>query len=115
MDGFQNGLRIDAAGIGKIEYPAEGTTRHSMRSLVPAKAISVLGFRVLISSAIARAGYTWPPVPPAANKIRGPPELVPLLARGPRNWWSVVRWFCCEMSRVFRRGYLSERKKKGGV
>ena len=114
MDGFQNGLRIDAAGIGEIEYPADGTTRHSMRSLVPTKAISAAGFRALISSAIARAGYTWPPVPPAANKIRGPPELVPLLARGPRNWWRVVRWFCREMSRVGR-GYLTERKSRGGV
>ena len=57
------------AGMDEMGNPAAGTAVHSMRSLVPAKWMSAVGSCDLTASAIAMAGYTWPPVPPAANRM----------------------------------------------
>src|SRR5690606_29978857 len=54
--------------IGLIGYPACGTTDHSMWERVPAKVMSHEGRRRFRASAIAIAGKTCPPVPPAAIK-----------------------------------------------
>lgn len=42
----------------------------SMLFCDPMKRIWVVGLMILSSSAMATAGYMWPPVPPAAKTIR---------------------------------------------
>ena len=48
----------------------EGIPALSMLSGVPRKRIWTLGLVILSSSAMATAGYMWPPVPPAAKTTR---------------------------------------------
>ena len=61
-------------------HPAASTSCFSRPRRAPTNKISLSGFRSLIRPASARAGFTWPAVPPQVNRtfIRAPP-LYPAL------------------------------------
>lgn len=52
---------------------------------LPKNRIWVLGLVVLSSSAMATAGYMWPPVPPAAKTTRR-------LSNGTASFWEARVW-----------------------
>ena len=56
-----------------MAYPAAGTFSISIRPLAPTNRMSHCGCRRLISSAMAKAGWMWPPVPPpeTITRLRG--------------------------------------------
>src|SRR5919108_4584454 len=71
-----------ATSISSSGKPFLGTMRVSRPRAVPTKSTSLRGWRVFTSSARARPGKRWPPVPPPAMSILIAPAPSPDASRG---------------------------------